>query len=58
MREAKYVKSLTISLSEQVYQQIKSYSDTFHISMGDTVREAIDKMMESEDNKEASRVSQ
>lgn len=41
MREAKYGKLLTISLSEEVYSQVKQTSDEKHVSMADYVRKVL-----------------
>ncbi len=42
MKEALYIKSLTISLKPEQYRQVKEITDTKRISMGQWVREAIE----------------
>ena len=42
MRHAKFIKPLTISLSEEQYTRIKEISDTQKISMSDWIRQALD----------------
>ena len=42
MKTAQYTKSLTVSLQQEVYDQIKQITDEKHISIGEWVRDAIE----------------
>jgi hypothetical protein len=48
MREAMYVKSLSVALSVDVYQKIKEITDDEKISMAQWVRRAIDVILEGD----------
>jgi predicted HicB family RNase H-like nuclease len=48
MREAQFVKSLTVALSEDVYQKIKELTDQEKISMAQWVRRAVNKALEGD----------
>jgi hypothetical protein len=42
MKQAVFIKSLTIALRQEVYDQIKAITDEKRVSMADWVREAVD----------------
>ena len=42
MKTAQYTKSLTVSLSPDVFDQIKRITDEKYISIGEWVRDAVD----------------
>ena len=48
MREAQFVKSLTVALSADVYQKIKEITDDEKISMAKWVRKAINQALEGD----------
>ena len=48
MREAQFVKSLTVALSVDVYQKIKEITDDEKISMAHWVRRAVDHALEGD----------
>ena len=48
MREAQFVKSLTVALSVDVYQKIKRITDDEKISMAQWVRRAIHSAIEGD----------
>jgi tartrate dehydratase alpha subunit/fumarate hydratase class I-like protein len=48
MREAQYIKSLSVALSVDVYQKIKEITDDEKISMAQWVRRAIHKGLEGD----------
>ncbi len=48
MREAIFVKSLSVALSEDVYQKIKEITDDEKISMAQWVRRAVDMALEGD----------
>ena len=48
MREAKFVKSLTVALSVDAYQKIKAITDDEKISMAQWVRRAVNRSLEGD----------
>lgn len=52
MREAKYCKSLTVALSEEVFQKIKAITDQERISMAEWIREIVDNALKNINIKE------
>jgi hypothetical protein len=48
MREAQFVKSLTVALSVDVYQKIKEITDDEKISMAQWVRRAINQALKGD----------
>ena len=48
MREAMYVKSLSVALPEDVYEKIKQITDSEKISMAQWVRRAIHSAIEGD----------
>jgi hypothetical protein len=48
MREARFVKSLTVALPEDVYQKIKEITDDEKISMAQWVRRAVNLALEGD----------
>jgi hypothetical protein len=48
MREAMYVKSLSVALSVDVYQKIKEITDDEKISMAQWVRRAVNMALEGD----------
>lgn len=48
MREAQFVKSLTVALPEDVYQKIKEITDQEKISMAQWVRRAVDQALKGD----------
>ena len=48
MREAKFVKSLTVALSVDVYQKIKEITDQEKISMAQWVRRIVNMALEGD----------
>ena len=48
MKEAMYVKSLSVALPEDVYQKIKEITDDEKISMAQWVRRAVNKALEGD----------
>ncbi len=53
MREAQFVKSLTVALPEDVYQKIKEITDDEKISMAQWVRRAVNQALEGDAVEEA-----
>ncbi len=52
MRKAKYRKSLTVVLSEEVFQKIKAITDKERISMAEWIREIVDNALKNINIKE------
>lgn len=50
MKTANFTKALTIALSEEVYLKIKEITDDKNISMGEWVRVAAEKELNSNEN--------
>ena len=48
MREAQFVKSLTVALPEDVYQEIKKITDDEKISMAQWVRRAVNQALKGD----------
>jgi predicted HicB family RNase H-like nuclease len=48
MRRAKYTKQVTVMLDPAVYEQIRRKTDEDEISIGEWIREALDKALERE----------
>jgi predicted DNA-binding protein len=48
MREAMFVKSLSVAMPEDLYQKIKELTDDEKISMAQWVRRAINKALEGD----------
>ena len=48
MRKQKYTKAVSIYLSEDVYQEIKTITDRDEISLGEWIRYAINNVLEEE----------
>lgn len=45
MKTAKYTKSLTVALRQEIYDRIKAITDNVGISMADWIREASEKSL-------------
>ncbi len=52
MREAKFVKSLTVALPVDAYQKIKQITDDEKISMAQWVRRAVNRALEGDAGEE------
>ena len=52
MKTARYTKSLTVSLQQEVYDRIKQITDEKHISIGEWVRDAIETALSTIQSKE------
>jgi Arc/MetJ-type ribon-helix-helix transcriptional regulator len=51
MKQAQYTKSLTISMPPEHYEQIKQITDDQQISMAEWVREAVNKALDTRQQK-------
>ena len=49
MRKQKYTKAVSIYLTEEVYQEIKTITDKDEISIGEWIRYAINNVLTSEE---------
>ena len=52
MKQAVFVKSLTVALNPEVHEQIKAITDDRHISMGEWVRAAVEAALNNNKKKE------
>jgi len=48
MKEACFTKALTVAFSEEVYNKVKAVTDQKRISMGEWVRDAVEKALADE----------
>jgi len=48
MKQASFTKALTVAFSEEVYNKVKAVTDQKRISMGEWVRDAVEKALADE----------